>query len=475
MNDWYRVPGIYSKFLLQGMMCILMPVIILLVIYYNGDGIFLFVSGFLCLSMVIINVKTHYDLLGELDFFSPGVAFPAAYISIIGIALASFSMEIGYSYNAEVTSKDIFYYLVGLLCYAWGNIFASSLYTRKSKFLYKGVVNTWSKRELLKWGSVIVVVGSIGTFIYYSKMGVPLFGNVDEIRHGFQGRLYGIGFSFPLLQGLNFVLLVYLIYRYSKKLFAVRMLVPILWILLLTALTGYRWLCILFIAVPLTGYNYIVGRFKFNLKTVGAIVILAIIILSFHGLLGYQRSITKRTESEHLRNLESMNIPSEFKYFAPVLFSLQHPSVSFSKLINLVPDEYDYFYGKYALAQVPIIQRIFPSLSQENVGVYITDTIFGYDYRAGSGGTAMSIIGSLYIDFGPLAIIVGMAIIGFFLEITYLRAAETPSLLNITVYSFLLWTVIKWIVAGVCVGDLLVLLMILAIDKLIRKKKSSVY
>jgi hypothetical protein len=146
-------------------MCILMPVIILLVIYYNGDDIFLFISGFLCLSLLIINVKTHYGLLGELDFFSPAVAFPAAYISIIGIALVSFSMGIGYSYKAEVTSKDIFYYLVGLLCYACGNIFASSLYTRKSKFLHKGVVNTWSKRELLKWGSVIVVVGSIGTFI----------------------------------------------------------------------------------------------------------------------------------------------------------------------------------------------------------------------------------------------------------------------------------------------------------------------
>jgi oligosaccharide repeat unit polymerase len=306
-------------------------------------------------------------------------------------------------------------------------------------------------------------------------MGVPLFGNVDEIRHGFKGRLYGIGFSFPLLQGLNFVLLVYLIYRYSKKHFAGWLLVPILWILFLTALTGYRWLCILFIMAPLTGYNYIVGRFKFNLKTFGVIIIVAIIILSSHGLLGYQRSITKRTESEYLRNLESVNIPSEFKYFAPALLSLQCPPVSFSRLLNLVPQEQDYFYGRYILAQIPIIQRLFPSLSRENVSVYVTDTIFGYDYRAGSGGTALTIIGSLYIDFGPLAIIVGMTIIGFFLEITYLRAAETPSLLNITVYSFLLWTVIKWIVAGACVGDLLILLMILAIDKLIRKRQSSVY
>lgn len=475
MNDLYRLTGSHSKFLLQAVMCILMAMIILLVIYYNGDGIFLFISGFLCLLLLIINVKTHYELSGELDFFSPAVAFPAAYISIIGIALVSFSMEIGYSYQAEVTSKDIFYYLVGLLCYACGNIFASSLHSRESKIPHKGVANTWSKRELLKWGSVIVVVGSIGTFIYYSKMGIPLFGNVDEIRHGFQGRLYGIGFSFSLLQGLNFILLVYLVYKYSKNLFAGWMLVPILWILLLTALTGYRWLCILFIAAPLTGYNYIVGRFKFNLKTIAAVVIVAVIILSFHGLLGYQRSISKRTESEYLRNLESVNIPGEFKYFAHVLFSLQSPSLRFSELINLVPQEYDYFYGRYILAQIPIIQKIFPSLSRENVGVYITDTIFGQDYRAGSGGTALTIIGSLYIDFGPLAIIVGMAIIGFFLEITYLRAAETPSLLNITVYSFLLWTVIKWIVGGACVGDLLILLMILAIDMLIRKRQSSVY
>jgi len=464
------------KLFLQGITSILMCAAILLIVSYNGECSFLFMLGFVCLLMLIINVILHYDLAGELDLFSPGVVFPIAYITIISIALIMINLGIGYSYMAEVTPNVLYYYVVGLLCYVCGNLLAFSLFLRMPNICSGKVINIWSMKKVFEWSLIISVIGSMGIFIYYSKMGIPLFGDVDRIRHGFQGRTYGMGFSFQLLQGLNFILLTYFVYRYKyiKKAHSIGwMIVPIFWISTLTALTGYRWICILFIMVPLTGYNYVVKKFKVNFKSVVIVITAIIIVVSFVSLLGYQRKASRTGGIDlYLYNLEAMNISSKFRYVAPLLLSFQIPTVNFSKLLTLVPDEYDYFYGKYTLAHFPILPRMVPSLSKENAGVYVTDTIFGLDYKGGSGGTALSIVGSLYIDCGLTAIIFGMILIGFFVEMSYLRMVKGPSLLKIIVYSYFLWTVIKWIVSGVYMYDLLIVLMALAINKLIRRHRT---
>jgi len=464
------------KLFLQGITGILICAAILLVASYNGEYSFLFMLGFVCLLMLIINVILHYDLAGELDLFSPGVVFPAAYITIISIAIITINLGIGYSYIAKVTPNVIYYYLVGLLCYVCGNLLVFLLFSPMPKICLGKVINTWSMKKIFEWSLIISVIGSIGIFIYYSKMGIPLFGDVDRIRHSFQGRTYGMGFSFQLLQGLNFILLTYFVYRYKyvkKAHFIGWMIVPIFWISILSALTGYRWICILFIMVTLTGYNYIVKKFKINFRSVVIIIMAIIIVVSFVSLLGYQRKASRTGGIDrYLYGLEVMHISSKYRYFAPFLLSLQIPSVNFSKLLTLVPDEYNYFYGKYAIAQFPILPRIVPSVSKENISGYVTDTIFGLDYKGGSGGTALSIVGSLYIDYGLTVIVLGMILIGFFVEMSYLRTIKSPSLLKITVYSCFLWTVIKWIVSGVCVGDLVILLMALAINKLIKKHRS---
>jgi len=463
-----------SKLFLQGITSILMCVSILLGASYILDYGFVFILGFVCLLLLIINANFHYKVLGKIDLFSPGVAFPLAYITIISIGLITINLGIGYSYTAKVTPRVLYYYLIGLLCYICGNLLALLLFSRMRKIYWEKIINTWSMKKIFEWSLIIIVVGSIGAFIYYSKMKIPLFGDVDKIRHGFQGRLYGVGFSLQLLQGLNVILLIYLVYKHKAH-FLKWMIVPILWISILSLLSGYRWTCVLFIFIPIVGYNYIIKKLKFNFRAIVTISMILIISLSFIGFLGRYRSVTKPGGTyRYLYNLEVMNISSKFSYFAPALLALQHPVSNFSKLQALVPIKYNYFYGTYCLATVPILPRIFPSLSRENIGYFVTNTIFGQDYRAGIGGTALSIVGSLYIDYGLSGIVFGMILIGFFIEMIYLSLVKTPSLLKVAVYSCLLGILITWIVSGIYVGALLIPLMVLAINKLIRKKHRSI-
>lgn len=440
----------------------------LLITSYNGNTNNLALLAVFCLFLLIINAFIHFKYLRELDFFSPNIAFTAAYITILSVGFLTLYAKIGYYTKANIDRNDLYYYLVGLICYIYGNIFAFILSSRRRKpFLHK-ISSILNQKNLFEWSYFLVFIGTICAVIYFLKTGVPLFGDVDRIRHGIQPRTYGLGFSMPMLQGLNFIFLIYLVYSYKNKHFASWILVPILWISFLTLLTGYRWVVILFILVPVTGYHYIVAKFKFKFRGVIALFLLSILVLSLFGFAGYQRKISKQGgESRYLHGLNIMNIPAKYKYQAPVMLSLQVPSMNFSNFKSQVPGKYDYFCGKYLLAQIPILQRIIPAITQERIGVYITDTILGMDYRGGDGGSALTIVGSFYADYGLCAIIVGMGVLGFCLEIIYLRLIKTPSPLIIAIYSILLWSTIKWIVAGFYIGDLGLLVAAIITHKLI--------
>lgn len=456
--------------LLHILLVVMCPVAFLIIANYNGNAYLLVLLAILCLLLIIINIIIHCKYLRKSDFFSPGIVFPVAYVFILGIGLIALSMEVGYYSQSKVDQNDLYYYLVGLLCYVYGNIFAFLLHSHKIKSSFRKTFNMWGLKQLFEWGCFLTFIGSMCVFIYYLKTGVPFFGDVDRIRHGVHARLYGVGFSFQLLQGLSFIFLIYLIYSYNKNCFAKWMLIPIFWIAFLTALTGYRSVCILFIFVPFTGYHYIVTRFKFNVRRLTVLFLISIVAVSVLNLLGYQRKVSKLGGAKrYLHNLEIMNIPAKYKYYVPAMLSLQIPPLNFSKLKFLVPDKYHYLHGQYTLAQIPILSRIIPLVSGEKINVHVTDVIFGLDYRGGSGGTALTIIGSLYIEYGLRAIILGMSLIGFFLETSYLRLIKIPSLLNVTIYSVFLWIVNKWIVSGVYIGDLLILIPILLIDFLIKK------
>lgn len=437
----------------------------------DGNYMFLVGLGFICMLMWLFNAISHYNLISEFDALAPAIVFPLVYVFIIFFALTLDYLEIGYRCVADEIPNVIYYFIIGLIAYLCGNLIVFFFSSSTSTSPLRKVMNDWNFAAFFKWSLLIAAIGSTGVIFYYTITGVPLFGDVDRIRHATKVRTYGIGFSLQLLQGLNFILLTYLVYRY-KSIQSVRnmlwMVALIGWIAFLTSLTGFRWINMAFILSTLTAYHYIIRKIKIRYKSIFLILIALIIIASFHNLMGYHRAASRMEGiDQYLYNLESINIAKEYAVFSPFLISLQIPIVNFSKLLTFIPEQYDFFYGKYNLAHVPVLQKVIPALSRDNIGIYVTNTIYGLTYEEGPGGTALSIIGSLYIDYGLPAIIVGMLLMGIFLEMFYLKMIKVPSVLRVCLYSIALWTVVKWIISGIYTYDLLILLIVAAIVKFI--------
>ena len=434
------------------------------------------ITGVFCLLLVVFAAAIHRDEFGGFDIFSPALIPPLIYISMVIVFIVSTLNNIGYGILTEVSPKDIYYLLSGLLAYICGTLLALVVVSHplaQKRLDRLCIENNWRLRGLLGWSFVLVVIGSLGVFLYFSQMGFPLFGDVDKIRHGFEGRLYGVGYSFPLLQGLNLILLSLLVYGLTRKdrIYRIGLLTSVVWITFLSAIFGYRWMPLIFLLVPFTMYNYIGKRLKVTPKSILSISMVFILAFSLVGLMGYRRNISKPNGTHRYEQiLERTHISANLRYFAPALLALQIRPVSFARLTKMVPEDFDFFYGKYTLATIPVVNRIFPALSKEQVGYYVTNTMFGNDYKAGSGGTALTASGGFYIDFGFGGILIGLLLTGFFIEMCYIRVFKKTDLLSVALYSFILWLSVKWLITDVYLGDLTIIVMALVITRLVRTR-----
>jgi hypothetical protein len=298
----------------------------------------------------------------------------------------------------------------------------------------------------------MLLAGCASFAIYYGVVvGIPLLSSGDEIRHAARQRTYGIGLVFQWFQGFSILaacLCVATRNRQFRRLNAILAFAGFV----LTVLTGYRWIALLYLLTPSVTSHYCRHSLRLNAKSIKRYVwagALAIVLLSG---VGYLRIADD--EAHFLTGIELMRVPVRLKYVAPFFLSLQTPVASYSQLINDVPDLFPYLGGRYSLVQIPGAALLSSAASQENTVVYVTNEIFGFDYRRGAGATALSILGNFYIDAGLAYVVIGMIALGFALDRAHTLLFEAGSLFPIVAYAFLLCTSLKWIVAGVYIGDL---------------------
>jgi len=350
----------------------------------------------------------------------------------------------------------------------FGILFAVLFCSIKKMGLAGEIVNKWHHKALFNRSAIIFIIGLIGVFIYYSQMGIPWLGDADKIRHGFEGRLYGIGFSIQLLQGLNLILASYLIYRLKKSSFfhIVCFLPFVVFILFVSLVSGYRWPVLIFLLSIFTMYHYIRKRLKINIRSFFIFSLIFLFTFSLLGFAGYLREATKeRGEERFLKTVEVFNIPYNYRYIVPAVQAIQIRFVNYTRLTKMVPQEYGFFYGRYILSTVPVVKSVFPMLSPRQTSYYVSQTWFQQEVSPAFTGC-----GHFYIDFGLGGVLIGFFLLGFFAEKCYLRTIKNQDLLSIAFYCFILWLLFLWLISGINIGDLLPGIMALAIDKLIRLK-----
>lgn len=110
--------------------------------------------------------------------------------------------------------------------------------------------------------------------------------------------------------------------------------------------------------------------------------------------------------------------------------------------VDLVPEKFDYFWGQlkvYELAGIlPYLRRLIftEGVDYATTSQFLTLQIIGKSKTTGTGTT---IIADLYIDFGPLGVAFGMALLGFVGRLVSDRATERSNII---------WTVLFCYFAG---------------------------
>lgn len=452
------------------MACVL---ILQLVDSIQVKNIVLLFLSILCWFSSYMVTKTYNK---KLDLLSPVILYPAFYIFIFGLAALTLSNDVGYSYRSQLDGRFYYYILLGFLFSNLGIL--TGFLTKKipkTVFFKKNIVDNWAKGSQLQfWGWFILCIGIIGFIIYYGIIvGIPLLEKGDAIRHGIRPSTYGIGLAFMWLQGACFVSISSVILKRKQglKVGLIHKLI-VFFAILLTILSGYRWIVVLYFLVFVVCYHYIVKEieFKFNLRQILFGFIFCMGLMFFIGYVGYLRFSSN--EINYLNGLRAMNISEEYKYVAPAFLSLQTPVASFSFLINKVPRLHPFFYGYYTLKQVPGSSILFSRHDSTSPFVYVTNEIFDLDFRGNHGATAISILGNFYIDGGGFAIMIGTFMIGMVLTLLYVKMITIWSIYSISVYGFYLITSLKWILVGFYFGDLRLLAMMYISNHLISLKKS---
>jgi Putative O-antigen polymerase len=104
-------------------------------------------------------------------------------------------------------------------------------------------------------------------------------------------------------------------------------------------------------------------------------------------------------------------------------------------VLDDVPALIPYQHGRFALRDFRATVPLHPFGHPLPADVWVTETIVGRD-PAEIGGSPPTLVGGLYIDFGPLGIVIGSFLIGFLLVLLYRWARAARTLGSLVAYSY---------------------------------------
>jgi oligosaccharide repeat unit polymerase len=120
-----------------------------------------------------------------------------------------------------------------------------------------------------------------------------------------------------------------------------------------------------------------------------------------------------------------------------------------------------------------LISAILPGHHQD-LGLYHVSSLLGYD-RSVQGGTTVSLVGGLYLDFGIAGVLIGMLLLGVIFKYFFLRSENTNDINFIFIYSTIFSYYLSMIYGGQFLDTSLLYKILILIAIVNFTKKKGVY
>lgn len=300
--------------------------------------------------------------------------------------------------------------------------------------------------------------------VNYATGGIPMLsGNVNALRFGENDAAFGplTGFIVGMEQ---FGLVVLLLERWSRIRKGDRKsgFDALLILLLVTSLfaSGSR----TFLILPLIAY----ALARLEAHVVKAMTVLVVVVIGFTALTGY--NYVRQQQSGTAEALDAALVENGLADYplASGILSLQIGPRVFQMSRDKIPEQLDFQYGQFFLADASIILRTGKPSSDH----FTTTEVTGRSY-AKVGGSPPTVLGGLYIDGGVPLLIGGMFLLGFFTRKFRDNYLQNPNLYTAAAYGFWGAWMIHSIYNYVSLKPMVLTFLALALFGSIRTKKRA--
>lgn len=359
------------------------------------------------------------------DLLTPQYLLPSIYLFAFGVGSYLLNIEL-VDLNTEgypISLLQWSYYILGIVAYLFG------FYCSKIFFAN----NSGGGTRLIEWDYgrlviVIFVLGIIGTLvrmILFMRVGVPILSsNVDVLRTA-QRDVGGVLVTMIWFSNASVHLASYFIINAKVNRY-VKILVGLFLIFLVFTMMlggGRQQVAIAVIAFVIM-YHY--SRRKLTLKTM---ILFTLAIFVFIGGVGVYR-IYARYGLEYINFLSSQGIPLYLSWVPEFAKQLSMGVDGFAFVIRTIPYRVDYRYGWVVFSSflhfLPGRQQILDDWVKELSGL-----------QWAGFGRPVSMLGGFYVDGGPIGILLGMFVVGFFIYLLYNKVKFAVSPIWLLLYS--LW------------------------------------
>lgn len=354
------------------------------------------------IPIILIIAGLLVALFRSVDVFAPIPMFGSAYI--LYYAIGYFPNPLLGWYRGFVSPKVIYYGALGLFCFISGALAAYiivggrllKLEQSMRRYLGTSVEDLSAKRV----GKISLIYGAIGTFfalgIFYVAGGVPfltLGGSANLLRYDAVRKVgYYVHFQLYFLY-IATILATLTSFRYKS----LRLIALVLGVLTCCVFVfTYNRVEIIRILLSLAFlYHYLVR--PINLRAVGVLLMLLIFSVGFL----------------HMMRIGALtldlgaNVREIFWYFQG---SIGFPIRVFEYVLQTIPDQIGFFRGQFNFSTYASLFGQYPSGPE-----LVRQSLFPDRY------TAQTVVlpGGWYADGGIWAVVFGMLICGFFLQVTY--------------------------------------------------------
>lgn len=369
----------------------------------------------------------------KVDIFSPVIIFPIFYLTIYGLGSIALIIR-GAKIDIE---RIILYAIIGLITWFIG------CYAGKISFLKRGFQSlkrlSWNRNRLYFTLFVLMSIGLFALGFIYYKAGVPILSQDILDRENFRRSvssysLYSLRF---LMISFFFLLTAFSFNKVVLKKNRIFLFIFFIFILIILLSMGWRNGVFTLIMTSLAIYHYTVKRIPLS-KFVIILILLTVFFIGF----AYYR-LTTYPESATLAYIEHIVGASFYKKFLFYL-SLQFAvySSNFFLVTEMVPDVIPFLYGKVSLLT---LSTALPG-KQLTLGEILKESA-GLTYRG--GGVNPTLLGEIYVDFGPIGIPIMMFLLGAISSKFYRNMKRNPSEINILWYSFVISSLLLGVIIGV--------------------------